>query len=348
MRMKSTLSIIIPVLNEQPSLVELHRQIVNTCSEQAIDIEIIFVDDGSTDGSWRVIKELSERDEHVSGIRLRRNFGKAAALTAGMRAARGELILTMDADLQDDPAEIPQLLEKLEQGYDVVNGWKQRRLDPWHKVYPSRVFNWLVGRLTGLKLHDHNCGLKLFKAEVAREIRIYGELHRFIPVLASARGFRVTELPVRHRPRKHGRSKYGMRRFLRGFLDLLTVKFLTGFGQRPQHALGAFGLCVFGLGVLGLGYLAAVWLLMRLPPLIGLGELIPVEPIGNRPLLAYSVAAALLGAQAISLGLLAELIVSYTGRDLDTYSIAERLPARCKAEDATASRETASEVSRKN
>ncbi len=311
------LSIIIPVYNEAESLRELHREIVVVCDANDIAVEVIFIDDGSRDGSWEVISELSAADERVSGIRFRRNFGKAAALTAGMRAATGSVIMMMDADLQDDPAEIPKFLAKLEEGYDVVNGWKTRRLDPWHKVYPSKVFNGMVSWLTGLKLHDHNCGLKVFRAEVAREIRIYGELHRFIAVLSHARGFRVAELPVHHRERKHGYSKYGVRRFLRGFLDLLTVKFLTGFGQRPQHMLGAFGLFFFGLGLLGLGFLTFVWLLTNL---VGLD----FGPIGNRPLLAYSVASTLLGAQAISLGLLAELLVAYTGRETDTYSVAER------------------------
>jgi glycosyltransferase involved in cell wall biosynthesis len=311
------LSIIIPVYNEADSLRELHREIGETCAANEIDVEVIFIDDGSRDGSWSVISDLADGDERVSGIRFRRNFGKAAALTAGMRSATGSVIMMMDADLQDDPAEIPAFLAKLAEGYDVVNGWKQKRLDPWHKVFPSRVFNWLVSRLTGLKLHDHNCGLKLFRSDVAREIRIYGELHRFIAVLAHARGFRVTEIPVNHRRRQHGRSKYGVRRFLRGFLDLLTVKFLTGFGQRPQHMLGAFGLLFFLLGMFGLGYLGVVWLLTQVGGM-------DFGPIGPRPLLAYSIASTLLGAQAISLGLLAELLVAYTGRETDTYSVAER------------------------
>jgi len=227
------------------------------------------------------------------------------------------LILMMDADLQDDPAEIPTFLGQIQDGYDVVNGWKQRRLDPWHKVYPSRVFNRMVSRLTGLQLHDHNCGLKMFRSDVAREIKIYGELHRFIPVLAFARGFKVTELPVHHRARQHGYSKYGVRRFLRGLLDLLTVTFLISFGRRPQHALGAVGIFFFGIGALGLTWLGLLWILMNVA-----GVLTPV-PIGGRPLLAYSVAATLLGGQALSLGLLAELIVAYTGNSRDSYSIKE-------------------------
>ncbi len=312
------LSLVIPVLNEVDSLRELHAQISKTAAEQSLNVEVVFVDDGSRDGSWSVIEELAAGDARVSGIRFRRNFGKAAALTAGLKAASGDLIMTMDADLQDDPAEIPHFIVKLNEGFDVVNGWKMRRLDPWHKVYPSKVFNWLVGRLTGLKLHDHNCGVKLFRAEVAREIRLYGELHRFVPVLAFARGFRVTELGVNHRPRQHGYSKYGFRRFTRGFLDLLTVSFLIGYGQRPHHMLGWIGLVCFGVGFAGLGYLAAVWLMMNLC------HVWPATPIGGRPLLAYSIAATLLGAQAVSIGLLAELIVHYTGRDADTYSISQK------------------------
>ena len=320
------LSIIIPVLNEADSLRQLHAEIVAACERGNVAFEVVFIDDGSTDGSWRMIEELSRIDERVSGIRFRRNFGKAAALTAGMRAAQGDAILMMDADLQDDPAEIPRFLAAMNEGYDVINGWKQRRLDPWHKVYPSRVFNWLVGALTGLRLHDHNCGLKLFRSEVARELRIYGELHRFIAVLAHARGFKVAELAVNHRPRQHGRSKYGLRRFLRGFLDLLTVKFLTGFGQRPQHMLGAFGLFFFLLGMAGLGYLGIYWIAMTASG---------ADPqVGSRPLLAYSVAATLLGAQAISLGLLAELLVSYTGRESDTYSVAERTSCAVRNEQS--------------
>src|SRR4051812_38659480 len=234
------LSIIVPVLDERESLATLRSEIAGACESLGEPVEVIYVDDGSRDGSWSVIQTLAAHDATATGIRFRRNFGKAAALTAGMQAARGDMILMIDADLQDDPAEIPRLVARLREGFDVVNGWKQRRLDPWHKVYPSLVFNGLVSTLTGLKLHDHNCGLKLFRAEVGREIRIYGELHRFLPVLAHSRGFRVTELAVHHRPRRFGRSKYGVRRFARGFLDLLTVKFLTGFGQRPQHILGGF------------------------------------------------------------------------------------------------------------
>ena len=309
------LSIVIPVLNESECLRELHSQIAEIAVQQSLSIELIFVDDGSTDHSWDTILRLRKADPRVRGIRFRRNFGKTAALAAGLNAATGDLLMTMDADLQDDPVEIPQFLHKLTEGYDLVNGWKRHRLDPWHKVYPSKIFNWMVGRLTHLHLNDHNCGFKLFRVEVAREMRLYGELHRFIPVLAFHRGFRVTEIDIHHRPRQHGKSKYGIRRFSRGFLDLLTVAFLMSYGQRPHHLLGWIGLVGFGFGFAGLSYLAILWLMMNVMGIL------PPTPIGSRPLLAYSLAATLLGAQAISLGLLAELIVFYTGRDTANYSI---------------------------
>lgn len=312
------LSIIVPVMNEEGSLRQLWQEIVAVAETAVERFEVIFIDDGSTDGSWNIISDLAAQNSRISGIRFRRNFGKAAALTAGIRAADGDLILMMDADLQDDPAEIPAMLELIASGFDVVNGWKKRRLDPWHKVYPSRVFNWMVSSMTGLTLHDHNCGLKMFRAEVGAEINIYGELHRFIPVLAFARGFKVTEIPVHHRSRQHGQSKYGVRRFLRGLLDLLTVTFLISFGRRPQHALGAVGLFFFAIGMIGLSYLSVLWLLMNVI------HLTDVSPIGGRPLLAYSIAATLLGGQAMSLGLLAELIVAYTGNTADSYSVSER------------------------
>ena len=315
------LSIIIPVMNEQDSLNQLWDEIQATADSAVDSYEVIFVDDGSTDESWNVISSIARSDQRVSGIRFRRNFGKAAALTAAMESAKGDLILMMDADLQDDPAEIPEMLKQLDSGFDVVNGWKKRRLDPWHKVYPSKVFNWMVSTMSGLTLHDHNCGLKMFRSDVAKEIQIYGELHRFIAVLAFARGFRVTELPVHHRSRQHGHSKYGVRRFLRGLLDLLTVTFLTGFGRRPQHAMGAVGIFFFGLGALGIGYLSLLWVLMNVIPVV------EPSPIGNRPLLAYSIAAILLGGQALSLGLLAELIVAYTSGNRDSYSVSEECGA---------------------
>jgi len=315
------LSIVIPVLNEEESLLELHRQIRDVCQRNGLEAEIIFVDDGSRDGSWSKIQQLAGEDLQTRGIRFRRNFGKASALTAGLAEIRGDRVMIMDADLQDDPAEIPKFLETLQTGYDVVNGWKERRLDPWHKVYPSKVFNWLVSSMTGLKLQDHNCGIKLFRAEVARDLRLYGELHRFIPVLAHSQGYRVTQVAVHHRARQFGHSKYGVKRFLRGFLDLLTVTFLTGYSHRPLHLFGGIGLFFFVLGTLGLCYLGMAWMLMNV------FHLWPENPIGTRPLLVYSVAAQLLGAQALSVGILAELIVATTDHQQSSYSIRERTSA---------------------
>jgi len=315
------ISAVIPVYNERESLPQLHAEVAAVAAANGLDLEVIFVDDGSTDGSWATIAELAGKHSWTHGIRFRRNFGKAAALSAGFKAARGEVVMTLDADLQDDPKEVPRFLEALSGGLDVVSGWKRVRLDPWHKTMPSRVFNGLVGWLTGVRLHDHNCGFKCYRAEVLREVRLYGELHRFVPVLAAARGFTVGEIPVDHRPRRFGHSKYGVRRFVKGFLDLLTVKFLTGFRQRPQHLLGTIGLLSFALGILGMGYLSVTWVVNWFVPDTFL-------PLHQRPLLIYSVAALLLGAQMMSIGFLAELITAYQGGDEHSYSIAERTPEK--------------------
>jgi dolichol-phosphate mannosyltransferase len=310
------LSVVVPLFNEAEGLATLHAELAEMALRHDYDIEILFIDDGSTDRSWPEIRRLAEWDPRVQGIRFRRNFGKAAALSAGFAAAGGEQIITIDADLQDDPREIPRLLAVMAEGYDVVSGWKRVRHDPWHKVLPSRVFNGLVSWLTGVRLHDHNCGLKAYRREVFGEVRLYGELHRFVPVLAHARGFRVGEAVVQHRRRRFGHSKYGMRRFVKGFLDLLTVKFLTGFSQRPQHLLGAVGLLCWLLGGAGLTYLAGYWIVQ---------ELHGIDPkLHERPLLLYSIGAVLFGAQLVSIGFLAELIIAYQGRDTETYSISEK------------------------
>ncbi len=310
------LSVVIPVYNEEENLPLLHGEIAEVAVRANVDLELVYVDDGSTDRSWSIIHDMAKSHARVRGIHFRRNFGKAAALSAGFRAAQGDIILTMDADLQDDPHEIPNFLAALDKGLDVVSGWKRVRHDPWHKVGPSRVFNFLVSRTTGVHLHDHNCGMKCYRAEVFREVRLYGELHRFIPVLAAARGFRVGEIEIRHRPRRFGHSKYGVSRFSKGFLDLLTVKFLTGYGQRPQHLLGGIGLLSFSAGIVGLTYLTVTWLVNWWYPNT-------FQPLHERPLLIYCVAALLLGAQMMAIGFLAELITAYQSRDQESYSIAE-------------------------
>jgi glycosyltransferase involved in cell wall biosynthesis len=314
------LSIVIPVFNEQESLVPLHQQLRQVAAAHQYDLDILFVDDGSTDASWERIAELAAGDPQVRGIRFRRNFGKAAALSAGFAAARAPIVFTLDADLQDDPAEIPRFLEMMGRDLDVVSGWKKVRHDPWHKVLPSRLFNGLVGWLTGVRLHDHNCGFKCYRREIFDEIRLYGELHRFVPVLAAARGWRIGELVVQHRARPFGRSKYGLERFIKGFLDLLTVYFLTGYSQRPQHLLGTIGILSFLGGSLGLTYLAGYWVMARIYPE---WHLIPLH---QRPALLYSLALLLIGGQFVSVGFLAELVTSYLGRHNPAYSIRERLP----------------------
>jgi len=311
------ISIVIPAYNEKESLEILLSEIDSIGRQAKLELEILFVDDGSTDGSWEIIRELARKDERVHGLRFRRNFGKAAALSAGFREVHGNLVVTLDGDLQDDPKEIPRFLAAMDRGLDVVSGWKRVRHDPWHKVGPSRMFNFLVSRLTGVWLHDHNCGMKCYRRGIFKEVRLYGELHRFIPVLAAARGYKVGEIEIDHRTRRFGHSKYGVRRFVKGFLDLLTVKFLTGFGQRPQHLLGTIGLVGFAAGALGMIYLGVTWVINFAQP----GTF---RPLHERPLLIYSVAALLLGAQMMSIGFLAELITAYQGRDEDSYSIAER------------------------
>lgn len=312
------ISAVIPVYNEAESLPQLYQELTEVARAGNYELEIIFVDDGSTDGSWACISQLAADDGRVRGIRLRRNFGKAAALTAGFAEVRGELVFTLDADLQDDPHEIPNFLAKLGEDCDVVSGWKKVRHDPLEKVIPSRVFNGLVSWLTGVKLHDHNCGFKCYRAEVVREVAIYGELHRFVPVLAAARGFRIGELPVQHRARQHGKSKYGMRRYIKGFLDLMTVYFLTGFQQRPLHLLGTIGLTCFGVGVLGTLYAAGYWVYAQMYPDQGL------TPLHQRPLVLYSWGALLFGAQLLSIGFLAELITARSQRDQPQFSVRER------------------------
>lgn len=333
------LSIVIPVYNEQESLASLLGELDAVAAEHGYVLDIILVDDGSTDRSWQVIQELAQRDRRVRGLRFRRNFGKAAALSAGFDLARGELVFTLDADLQDDPKEIPRFLEKMGEELDVVSGWKQVRHDPWHKVAPSRVFNWLVSHLTGVKLHDHNCGFKCYRREIFDEVRLYGELHRFVPVLAAARGFRVGEIVVEHRRRKFGRSKYGLTRILKGFLDLLTVKFLTGFGQRPQHVLGTIGLLFFLLGAGGMFCLLAYRALTWNVPMFATD--VPFH-LHQTPWFYCFITSLLLGAQMMSIGFLAELITAYQARDVPPYSVAERVGgkiARPRQEDGSDDRQ---------
>jgi len=303
-----SLSFVIPLLNEEESLQELHGAISRAVEPLSCEYEIVFVDDGSTDGSPQVLHDLYQQDgEHVRVIQFRRNFGKMAALTAGFARARGEVIVTMDADLQDDPSELPRLLDKLDEGYDLVGAWRAERQDPLSKRLPSRLANLTVSTLTGIKLHDMNCGFKLYRREVLQDLKLYGELHRYIPVLAHWKGYRVTEVPVKHHPRPYGRSKYGLGRLGRSYVDFLSVLFLTTYLKRPMHLFGMLGTVCAAAGTVIMLYLAVLWLIEG--------------SLGWRPLLFFGITALMVGIQLISVGLLGEMLRNATFRAEDEYSI---------------------------
>ena len=258
----ASLSFVIPLKDEAATVEELFTGIAEHASRQTNRWEVVFVDDGSTDDSWEVIRRLArENPDRIKAMRFRRNMGKADALAAGWEECTGDFVFTMDADLQDDPVEIPRFLEKMEEGWDIVSGWKRRRHDPWHKVLPSRVFNWMLSKVNKVPLHDHNCGFKCYRREVVHSIPMYGEMHRMVPSLAAIHGYRTTEIPVQHHPRLHGKSKYGFKRFLRGFLDMWTVNYLQNFRRRPFHFLGSVALGMAAGGIV----LAIVLLALPLP-----------------------------------------------------------------------------------
>ncbi len=286
------LSVVIPLFNEADSLRTLHLMIQEALGDG--EYEVLFIDDGSIDSSPSVLEEIQRHDPAVRVIRFARNFGKAEALATGFREARGQVIVTLDADLQDDPREIPQLVGTLGHGYDLVNGWKQERQDPWTKRIPSLVFNLVCGVATGVRFHDVNSGFKAYRREVVEALNVYGEMHRLLPVLAYWKGFRVAEVPVRHHRRRFGKSKYGYGRFLAGAFDLLTVTYLVRFRRKPLHLFGVLGGGVLGTGLLINLYLTAVWLLG--------------QPIGTRPLLQLGVLLMVTGVQFLSMGLLGEMI----------------------------------------
>lgn len=296
-------SVVIPLYNEVESIPELHRQLTAVLSGMKKDYELLWIDDGSRDESLSVLRGLADQDHHVRVISFRRNFGKSAGLATGFRAARGVFVITMDADLQDDPAEIPNLLAKLNEGFDLVSGWKKKRHDPISKTLPSKLFNYVTSKLSGIRLHDFNCGLKAYRNEVVKDLPVYGELHRFLPVLAFKQGYRITEIPVHHRARVYGRTKFGASRFLNGFFDLLTVLYISDYNRAPLHLFGSLGLfCAFvGLIInsyLTIGWLSGVW-------------------IGNRPLLFLGVLLMVIGVQFFSFGLIAEKMVNMSERDRD-------------------------------
>ncbi|MBV8641907.1 MAG: glycosyltransferase [Verrucomicrobia bacterium] len=307
---RPSLSFVVPVKDEEATLETLFRGIAAQATKLTSYWEVIFVDDGSSDGSWKVIRQLAvENEEHVKAIRFRRNVGKAEALAAGWKECRGDFVFTMDADLQDDPEEIPRFLEKMREGFDVVTGWKRTRHDPWHKVLPSRIFNFILSHVNKVELHDHNCGFKCYRAEVVQCLPMYGEMHRMVPSLAAMHGFRTAEIPVRHHPRLHGRSKYGLQRFLRGFLDMWTVNFLQNFRQRPMHLMGTVSLAML------LGACCLALFLARVPLRLSVFLL-----------LSSALPALLIGAVlTIMIGLLAEWNVHQSVEDAHFRPIAETI-----------------------
>jgi glycosyltransferase involved in cell wall biosynthesis len=303
-------SVVIPAFNEAESLAELHGVLKEELGRMAVSHEILFIDDGSTDGTLEVIRRLKAEDPCVRAISFRRNFGKSAALSVGFADARGRVIVTMDADLQDDPTEIPRLLARLDEGYDVVSGWKQNRKDPISKTLPSRFFNAVTSMACGLKLHDFNCGFKAYRAEAAKSLEVYGELHRYLPALSHWQGFRVSEVPVRHHARKYGTTKFGMDRFVNGFLDLLSVMFIYAGSRSPLHVFGRVAIALALVGGLILLYFAGIWVT---------GGWLKV-----RPLLIFGVVLVILATQFISLGLLGEMMAR--GQHTDrVYSVKERI-----------------------
>lgn len=289
-------SIIIPVFNEDENLPILLERILESLQRENVEkYEVIFVDDGSTDKSWPVLSDLAKKFSSVRSVKLRRNFGKAHALNTGFQLAKGETVITMDADLQDDPEEIGNFLSKINEGYQLVCGWKKKRKDPLSKTIPSKIFNFVISLLLGVKLHDYNCGFKAYRSEVVKNLQLYGDLHRYIPAFAHSNGFRITELPIKHHPRKYGKSKYGVERFTVGLFDCITVVFLYKYLKRPMHFFGKFGLFTGMTGMIILIYLSLQWFM-------GIY-------IQNRPMFILSILLIILGAHFFLTGLIAELII---------------------------------------
>ncbi len=302
-------SVVVPLLNEEESLEPLTQAIRNAFTKVSSDYEIIFVDDGSTDKSLKVIKNLSNSDKNIKYCSFQKNYGKSAALQIGFKRATGSAVITMDADLQDDPSEIPNLLAKLDEGYDLVSGWKKHRQDPFIKKHSSKFFNYVTRVMSGIKIHDFNCGLKAYRLDVVKRMNVYGELHRYMPVLAKWEGFTVTEIPVKHHPRRYGKTKFGISRFYKGFVDLITVIFTTRYIKRPMHLFGFIGAMSFVVGVLVNLYITIEWYLG--------------VPIKNRPLLFLGILLIIVGVQFFAVGLLGELVAHNYQND-NEYNIKEK------------------------
>jgi glycosyltransferase involved in cell wall biosynthesis len=300
-------SLVIACFNEEESIPELFDKITVVMANMAASYEILFVDDGSTDKTAAVIEALHQRDDRVKLIQFIHNYGKSAALAAGFSVANGRYVVTMDADLQDDPEEIPNLLAKLKSGFDLVSGWKKIRHDPWSKRAASKVYNYFTSIFSGIRLHDFNCGLKIYRSEVVKTLRVYGELHRYLPVIAFRNGFKVTEIPVKHHARKYGHSKFGVARFARGAFDLMTISFLTRYKMRPLHLFGLLGMVSFLGGFFISLYLAYERLFLN-------------KYLSNRPMLFFGVLLIIVGIQFISIGLLGEMITSLR-KDTDAFLV---------------------------
>lgn len=303
-------SVLIPLLNEEASLQPLYKEIKKAFQILQMDHEIFFIDDGSTDNSLNVIRNLANSDKKVRFISFRKNYGKSAALNVGFKHVTGDAVITMDADLQDDPAEIPNLLKKLEEGFDLVSGWKKKRQDPFVKKISSRFFNYVTRVMSGIKIHDFNCGLKAYRKEVVSGVDVYGELHRYIPVLADWKGFKVSEIPVAHHPRRYGKTKFGISRFFKGFIDLITVIFTTRYIKRPMHLFGFIGALSVVLGVIINAFLTFEWIFYN-------------KALSNRPLLFLGILLIIVGIQFFSIGLLGEIMVHSSRSEAD-YSIREK------------------------
>ena len=288
------LSIVVPVYNEEENIAELHKQIEDVIVKENYNAEVIFVDDGSTDKTYDELYRLSKEDKRVKIVRFRKNFGQTAAFAAGFDYAKGDVIISMDGDLQNDPRDIPNLLRKIEEGYDVVSGRREKRKDHWSRVLPSKIANWLIGKISGVKLHDYGCSLKAYRRDVAKNLHLYGELHRFIPVLASIFGARICEIPVVHHPRLHGKSKYNFSRTLRVIVDLLLVAFMQKFSTKPLHVFGIWGFILFATGVV-------------IDLVLFIEKIFWGVSIGSRPLLFLGILLILGGLQLISIGILAEM-----------------------------------------
>jgi glycosyltransferase involved in cell wall biosynthesis len=322
------LSVVIPIRNEAESLAELYRELTATLEAWGGSYEIIAIDDGSTDGTFEILSRLHAQDSRLRVIRFRRNFGQTAAFAAGFAHARGRLIVTADGDLQNDPRDIPRMIETLEQGFDMVCGWRKNRKDAlMSRTLPSMIANRLISWATGVRLHDYGCSLKVFRAEVVKPLKLYGEMHRFLPAIASEQGVAIAEVAVNHRARRHGRSNYGISRTVRVILDLLTVKFLLTYSTRPLQIFGLVGLAMASLGGLVLGWLAFV-------------RLVGQQAIGDRPLLIFGVLLAFTGVQLLTIGLLAEMMARtyHESQDKPTYAIREVLEAAPRAEKAHAAK----------